>query len=196
MKKIIALFAFVLLVAGNLLSQVKGIVVEEVDNGGAVKGRTIRVYVVLENDSDQVYMVYGEKAHPLSIKSDKPFYQSPLNGPTSRTLNRKLSKEKPELGFDSWLTIGSEDNYDNNTEALINTDAFEKTGDDLTTSDGAWYCLPNSKQSYAGADKQVLIMQLTSEGNMEGNFCLMGRNKKGENFHYYNGAFTFKQSSK
>lgn len=180
----------------SAFAQVKGIEVEEVDNGGEIKGRTIRVYVVLENDSDQVYMVYGDKAHPLKIKSTKPFYQSELAGPNSRDSNRKMSNENAAIRYDSWLTIGASDNYDNGTELLLETTNFEKEGGEISTTDGAWYCLPKSKQCYPDDKNRVLLMQLTSEGGMEGTFSLMGTNHEGEIFHHYNANFSFKMSGK
>lgn len=179
-----------------IFAQYKGIQVEQVDNGGLVKGKTIRVYIVLENDSDQVHMVYGNKTRPMEIRTTKQFHQSSLGGATSRYINRKMAREKPDVRFDSWLTIGAEDNYDNNTEVLLNTDTFEKQGGNIITEDGAWYCLPGSKLGYAGDDKRVLIMQLTSEGDMSGKFSVMGRDKDGKVFQQYDVTFDFKQSKK
>lgn len=195
MKQIISCAA-ALLLALNLPAQFKGVEVEQVDNGGLVSGKTIRVYIVLANDSDQVHMVYGEGTHPMTIRSTKPFYQSELGGATSRMINRKLAKEKAEVRYDSWLTIGAEDNYDNNTETLLDTEIFEKEGGSISTSDGAWYCLPGSKKGYGGSEKRVLIMQLTSEGDMSGTFSVMGRDKDGQVFQEYNASFSFKQPRK
>lgn len=194
MRIILCLFAFLL--ANALQAQYKGIEIEQVDNGGLVKGKTIRVYIVLENDSDQVHMVYGDKTRPMEIRTTKQFHQSTLGGATSRFVNRKMAKEKADVRYDSWLTIGAEDNYDNNTEILLNTDTFEKQGGNIITEDGAWYCLPGSKLGYAGVDKRVLIMQLTSEGDMSGKFSVMGRDKEGQVFQQYDVSFEFKQSKK
>lgn len=190
------LCVLVLLFTQSLQAQYKGIEVEQVDNGGLVKGKTIRVYIVLENDSDQVHMIYGDKTRPMEIRTTKQFHQSTLGGATSRYVNRKMAKEKPDVRYDSWLTIGAEDNYDNNTEILLNTDTFEKQGGNIITEDGAWYCLPGSKLGYAGDDKRVLIMQLTSEGDMSGKFSVMGRDKEGQVFQQYDVSFEFKQSKK
>lgn len=173
-------------------SQVQKVEVEAIDNGGSVPGKTIRVYLVLANDSDQVYTVYGEGIHLMEIKSTKPFYQSPLGGATSRFVNKKLAKDKPEVRFDSWLTIGAEDNYNNNTDLLLSTDAFEKEGASISTKDGAWYALPGNKQCYPDSKKRVLIMQLTSEGVMFGKFSVMGKDATGQIFHSYDLEFSYK----
>ncbi|MFZ4785090.1 MAG: hypothetical protein ACOYLH_06390 [Flavobacteriales bacterium] len=182
----------VLLLSLSTAAQYKGIEIEEVDNGGAVKGKTIRVYVILENDSDAVFSIYGEGSHLLEIKSTKPFFQAAQGSDLAKNISRKLAKENTQVRFDSWFTIGAEDNYDNNTEAFnFPTKDFEATGAAVKTNDGAWFCLPGSKASYARTNKKVLIMQLTSEGTMSGTFSLMGRTAKGENFFQHDITFTY-----
>jgi hypothetical protein len=176
-------------------AQFQRVEIEQVDNGGAVAGRTYRIYIVLANDSDQVHMIYGEPAHPMEIKSTRPFFQSPLGGTTSKQIGRKLAKEKAEVRYDSYVTIGAEDNYDNNTETLLNTSEFEKGGP-IATSDGAWYCLPGSKLGYAGTDKRVLVAQLTTEGDISGYFNVMGRDKTGAVFQKHNVTFDTKSKKK
>jgi hypothetical protein len=166
--------------------QFEGIEVEQVDNAAAVPGRTYRFYVRLANDSDQVHMVYGDAKHALEIKSTKPFYQSPEGGPFSMQINRKRAADEPTVRFDSWLTIGAMDNYDNETtNFLLKTDEFENAGGAISTSDGAWFCIPGKPQTYAGSDRRVLIAQLTTEGVITGKVSIMGRTAKGEVFHAY-----------
>ncbi|MFM1999300.1 MAG: hypothetical protein RL204_1247 [Bacteroidota bacterium] len=185
-----------LLFAFNAFSQYKGIEIEEVDNGGLVKGRTYRVYITLANDSDQVFMAYGDSLHPMLIQSTKPFVQSLMGGLTSKNISRKLTNEKPEVKFDSYITIGAEDNYNNNTEVLKIGEEFESTGSNLQTKDGAWFCLPGSPLAYAGSDKKVLLMQLTTEGEVEGTFSIMGRTADGKNFLQNNLKFSIPVSKK
>lgn len=185
-----------MLFAFNAFSQYKGIEIEEVDNGGFVKGRTYRVYITLANDSDQVFMAYGDSLHPMLIQSTKPFVQSSMGGLTSKNISRKLTNEKPEVKFDSYITIGAEDNYNNNTEVLKIGEEFESTGSNLQTKDGAWFCLPGSPLAYAGSDKKVLLMQLTTEGEVEGTFSIMGRTSDGKNFLENNLKFSIPVSKK
>ncbi|MFN8699441.1 MAG: hypothetical protein ACK500_14390 [Flavobacteriales bacterium] len=167
-------------------AQFEGIEVEQVDNATAVPGRTYRFYVKLANDSDQVHMVYGDAKHALEIKSTKPFYQSPEGGPFSTQINRKRAADVPVVRFDSWLTIGAMDNYDNETtNFLLKTDDFETAGGSIHTTDGAWFCIPGKSQTYAGSDRRVLIAQLTTEGVISGKVSIMGRTAKGEVFHAY-----------
>ncbi len=186
------LSTYLILVSIISWGQVQRVEVEAIDNGAAVPGKTIRVYLVLANDSDQVYTVYGEGIHLMEIKSTKPFYQSLLGGATSRFVNKKLAKENSEVRYDSWLTIGAEDNYNNNTDILLDLNSFEKEGASISTKDGAWYALPGNKQCYPDSKKRVLIMQLTSEGTMSGKFSVMGKDVKGQIFHNYDLEFTYK----
>ncbi|MFY7706897.1 MAG: hypothetical protein ACOVQ5_02380 [Flavobacteriales bacterium] len=194
MKKYLPLFVLLFAVS-SVCAQFQRVEVEQVDNGGAVAGRTYRIYIVLANDSDQVHMIYGEPAHPMEIKSTKPFFQSPLGGTTSKQIGRKLAKERPEVRYDSFITIGAEDNYDNNTETLLNTEQFDKGGA-ISTTDGAWYCLPGSKLGYAGADKRVLVAQFTTEGDISGTFNVMGRDKAGAVFQQHTVTFDTKTKKK
>lgn len=185
-----------LMFAFNAFSQYKGIEIEEVDNGGLAKGRTYRVYITLANDSDQVFMAFGDSLHPMMIESTKPFFQSQLGGLTSKNISRKLTTEKPEVKFDSFITIGAEDNYNNNTEVLKVGEEFESKGGKLQCKDGAWFCLPGSPLAYAGSDKKVLLMQLTTEGEVEGTFSIMGRTADGKNFLQNNLKFSIPTSKK
>lgn len=171
-------------------AQYKGVIVEEIDNGGEVVGKTYRIYIELMNDSDAVHMVYGENAHPLEIKSSLPFFQSEFGGPLSSNINRKLAKEKPEARFDSFLTIGALDNYDNGINSLLDLKDFDEKGGPVRTSDGAWYCLPGKSQTFAGKNRRVLIMQLTSPGKVTGKFSVMGRTAAGEVFHQHDVTFS------
>lgn len=160
--------------------------VEEVDNGNFAKGKTYRIYVVLQNDSDQVNMVFGNEQHPMELKSSKPFFQSEYGAALSVGINRKMAREKAEVRYDSWLTIGAEDNYDNaTTNFLLNLDDFEKTGAAVKSSDGAWFVTPGNKQALALKGKRVLVAQLTTQGELSGSFSIMGRDKSGNVFYEY-----------
>ncbi len=189
MKKL--LFILAAFVSSTMsFAQVKGVVVEEVDNAGAVAGRTYRIYIELTNDSDAVHMVYGDANHPLEIKSTKPFYQSTQGGPLSSNINRKMAKENAQVRYDSFLTIGYLDNYENAINQLLDLTEFEKSGGAVRTNDGAWYCLPGKPQTYAGSGKRVLIMQITTEGKVSGKFSIMGKTASKEVFHSYDHSFS------
>ncbi|MDZ4751031.1 MAG: hypothetical protein SGI87_05400 [Flavobacteriales bacterium] len=181
------------LLASTLTSfaQYKGVIVEKVDNGGVVAGNTYRIYIELANEKDQVHVVYGDAEHPMSIESSKSFYQSSYGGAMSISVNRKASQEDPKLKCDSWVTIGSEDNYDNYVNNfLMDFTNFEDTGGPIKSSDGAWFCTPDHRQVFCGPTKKILIMQLTSEGKITAKFNIQGRTAAGDNFQQQDITFT------
>lgn len=181
-----------LLMACVTQGQFSKIVVEEIDNEGKVPGRTYRIYAELMNEGDQLYIVFGDSLHPLKIESTKPFYQAASGAAYSKLLQRNLVQKNDSLKYDSWLTIGSVDNYDNNT-GNINFDptAFEKEGKGLECDDdGGWFCYPTDKQAYCGPSKRILLMQLTTKGTIEGSICLMGKTAKGEVYKVHDVKFT------
>jgi len=172
-------------------AQCKGLVAEQVENEGAVPGKTWRVYAEMTNIEDQVFVVFGDSIHTIKITSTKPFYQSASGGATSKDCSRKVVKEDPQLHFDSWITIGAEDNYNNNLSTLnLDLTAFEKSGASIDSGkEGAWFCLPTEKQAYCGESKRILLMQLTTPGSIHGSLCLMGKTKDGESYTKYDLKF-------
>ncbi|MBL0315992.1 MAG: hypothetical protein IPP69_09500 [Flavobacteriales bacterium] len=191
MKKLF--FAALLFAAPIFMhSQVKQIVVEEVDNGGNVKGRTYRVYAEMTNIKDQVYVLFGDSVNKLEVKSTKPFYQCSYGGSLSKESNRKQATENPQLRYDSWITIGAVDNYDNNVQVLnLDLTNFETKGGAISIpKDGAWFCVPTDKQAYCGENKRVLLMQLTTEGNITGLLNIMGKTAEGTPYTKYGLKFS------
>jgi hypothetical protein len=191
MKKNI-LLAFIACLPVFGFSQVKQLVVEEIDNGGNVKGRTYRIYAEMTNVKDQIYVVYGDSINPLKISSTKPFYQHKYGGAFSRDSNRKQVSEDKQLKYDSWLTIGAEDNYNNNVQFLnLDFNNFEVKGSAIEIpKDGAWFCIPTDKQAWCGEDKRILLMQLTSDGQIIGTINIMGKTYDGNIYQKQNMAFS------
>ena len=180
MNRIIILFTtfFISLLVEPLSAQFVRLDVEEVDNKGVVPGKTFRVYAVFENEGDNLDSVYGEDQALLSITSTKPFYQHPKGGALSTDILRNDISVNPELAYDSWVTIGVEDNYVNHLLSFIlEFDEFETKGGKLETLNGAWFVTPDKRQSMAGPSKRILLMQLTTEGRIDGLINLHGRTK-------------------
>lgn len=176
MKYVITLIAALITLGG--MAQVKGIYVEEVNNKGLVPGRTFKIYVEMESRKERLMMV-GAIPPPseLYIRSTKPFFQSAYGGPLSANSNRMTLNEKPELRYDSWVTIGYLDNYQNQTAQAALNEAFEnfESGGEIYSTDGAWYATPDNRQTKTDANNRVLIAQLTSEGVITGKIDVMGR---------------------
>lgn len=156
---------------------------EEVENNNTLNAKTYRIYIQLTNKNDQIFMIYGDKENPMEISSTKPFYQSPYGGGVARDVNRKMASDNDSLRYDSWITIGAADNYDNNLSQLnLDLKEFEEKGGAIKTTDGAWFCVPTDQQVFCKEDKRMLIMQLTTAGEINARFNIMGRTAAGENF--------------
>jgi hypothetical protein len=140
---------------------------------------------------DQLFVVFGDSVHKIEIKSSKPFYQSKAGGATSKDSNRKIAGEDPQLKYDSWITIGAQDNYDNNINTLnLDLSVFESRGGAIDSGkEGAWFCIPTDKQAYCGEDKRILLMQLTTAGTISGKLSLMGKSKDGVSYTKYDMTF-------
>jgi len=169
----------ILLVAsfGSAHGQFKSLVVEEVDNRGAVPGRTYRVYAQMEAEGDVIDAVFGDGEDYLEVSSTAPFYQHEMGGNSANELQRSDVMSLAGLKYDSWVTIGYEDNYMNALTAfLMDFSEFEQGGR-LYTDNGAWFVTPDMRQAAAGPDGKLLIMQLTTKGEVSGRINLHGRTR-------------------
>jgi hypothetical protein len=151
--------------------------IERVEHQNRVIGTTWRVYAVMQQEGDILDAVYGDKNHPLQISSTAPFYQHGKGGALASQVMRMDLEKDPTLRFDSWFTIGAEDNYMNSvTPFIVVFDEFEK-GNTFFTQDGAWFVTPDKRQAMAPASKEILLMQLTSTGKIDGVINLHGRTR-------------------
>lgn len=181
MKRLLSLSWSLALLPGALLAQFSHIEVEEVDNGSLVPGRTYRVYAVMEQEGDVIDAIFGEKDALLQISSTKKFWQHPKGGALSSDVQRYDTREDETLLYDSWVTIGAEDNYKNAVSEFPPNEnilgLFDAEGGSIETSNGAWFVTPDKQQAFAPADKRILLMQLTTEGKVEGLINIHGRTK-------------------
>ena len=158
-------------------AQVVRLEVDYIDNKGMVPGDTYRVYAVMENEGDILDAVFGEKSAPMRIESTAPFFQHPKGGPLSSDIQRYDTTTDESLLYDSWVTIGSEDNYMNAVSGFIMDFTSFDQGGELATNDGAWFVTPDKRQAMAPPSKRILLMQLTTEGEVNGLINLHGRTK-------------------
>ena len=153
-------------------------VVAEHTEGDLEGHKTYRVYGVFESSGDIVDAIYGEKSAPLEVKSTTSFYQHERGGALSTEIQRSDITVAPELAYDSWVTIGLEDNYLNVLSGFImEFGDFEENGGPIATNNGAWFVTPDKRQALAGPSKRVLFMQLTTDGKVEGVINIHGRTK-------------------
>ena len=171
----LALAAFCM--ASTAVAQFSHLEVDYIDNKGVVPGDTYRVYAVMENEGDIIDAVYGDKDNSLRITSTKPFFQHPKGTATSANIQRSEVVADPSLLYDSWVAIGADDNYMNFVSGFIMDFESFNAGGELATKDGAWFVTPDKRQAAAPPDKRILILQLTTEGNVEGVLNIHGRTR-------------------
>ena len=177
-------FLTLALLLGSVLAsqaQFKSLVVEEVDNKGEVPGRTYRVYAQMEGEGDVIDAVFGDGADYLEVSSTAPFYQHELGANSANDLQRATVQSEPGLKYDSWVTIGLEDQGGN---ALSEIGLIHDDASGTSTSDGSFYVTPDDAQG-AEVDGRVLIAQFTTFGYdsaLVGTISLQGKNADGSNW--------------
>jgi hypothetical protein len=184
MKTILRNFGMLALVCSSCIlnAQVSELVVVQIENEGKVPGKTYHLFAKMSNENDQLLVVYGDSINPLSIESNKPFYQHPMGGGLAKNSSRLNLKSQPALPYDSWITIGGVDNYDCMINVLnLDLASFESAGGFIQIpKDGAWFTLPTDAASKAGSDKMVLLGQFTTAGNLVGQMNIMSKKADGE----------------
>lgn len=174
-------FITTLLVTGALSAGANNpqLVVQAIDNGGAVNGQTFRVFVELPSAAHSVHAVYGDSQQPMSIQTTGAFYQHPLGNFATTDINPNLLTIEPSLAFDSWVTMGATDASSNNLWNVgIDFDGFE-AGGSIAANNGAWFLVPTDQRTLPEQGNLVLIMQLTTTGVASGTMNLQGWDTEG-----------------
>ena len=107
-----------------------GLVFETFELNSAGDGvHTFRVYAQFSNPNDQLVSIYGTADNPLSITTTTTFFQSAVGGPTAEGLNPLLLESFPDLEWDSYVTIGAEDNSGEGVQSAgLDYNTFEAGG--------------------------------------------------------------------
>ncbi|MEE2918735.1 MAG: T9SS type A sorting domain-containing protein [Bacteroidota bacterium] len=145
---------------------------------------TYRVYVVCEAPTDFLYSVAGSNTEPFVIESTTgTWFNSPYNATWNASgMNPLVFGAFPLLEFDSFLTLGADNSYQTPIPASIwsigsdPTPEFEPDGgSNYTTGSGLlqYFMTPSSDQvgihpGFAGDDNRVLVMQITTDGDISG----------------------------
>lgn len=155
---------------------------------------TYRVYAELTDPGAQIVAVYGLQDTTLSITSTGDFYQDPLGGATSTTINPILYSSFPSLQYDSWVTIGSEDNAGSVDYIGVDFIPFEAGGDIIVDDavGGTWYILPDLEPlAFPDADGRVLLGQFTTDGIVDMVLNIQYRSSGGANIQVPGATLTF-----
>jgi hypothetical protein len=169
------------LLVGALSAAANGpqLVVQTVDNGGAVDGQTFRVFVELPSSAHSVHAIYGDSQQPMSIQTTGSFFQHPFGNFSTTDINPNMVNIEPTLAFDSWVTVGAIDATANNLWNVgIDFDGFEN-GSSISASNGAWFLVPTDLRTLPEQGNLVLIMQLTTTGIASGTLNLQGWDQEG-----------------
>ena len=154
--------------------------VETYAEGGVFGTTTYRVYVTTPNETDFVSAIAGDEVNPSYLRTSTSFYQNPLGGLTADMINPLFFGAFPELEYDSWLTIGIESApvVGDGTAAVTLAQAAGDTwgadfeaGQNLEMNSffgGSWFTTNLVSNGVAGADKKVLVAQLTTDGTLTG----------------------------
>lgn len=162
----------------------------QVHTDGDLAGMTTyRYYVKCANPADFVSSVSGDSNNPTMISTTTSFFQDALGGSTPNSIAPPLFGTYPNLQYDSWVTIGLSSAPDAGVgEAVVSTiqagsnpwitnfdGGFGAPGGNISIDDpigGSWFALNGDANGIAANsdDNQVLIAQLTTDGDVEGNF--------------------------
>jgi hypothetical protein len=155
--------------------------VETHAEGGVFGLTTYRVYVTTPNETDFVSAIAGDELNPSYLRTSTSFYQNTaFGGLTADLINPLFFTLAPELAYDSWLTIGIDsapmpgDGTAGVTLAQAAGDTWAtdfESGQNLEMNSffgGSWFTTNLVSNGVAGADKKVLVAQLTTDGTLTG----------------------------
>ena len=164
-----------------------GLSVETFATDGVSGMTTYRVYLTTPNANDFLSAAIGDQDTPLYLNTTTSFYQDGLGGTTPASIY-PIFYTTPGFEssqYDSWVTIGIEQQPDfsaNETEVSIlvdpNVASWEVgfgAGGNIDISSpigGGWYILPSSSNGISGDDQKVLLAQMTTDGEVSGQFYL------------------------
>jgi hypothetical protein len=195
MKKILLTVFTALFAYAAATAQLAGIVVESANDGSigscAVGSQpagttTYRIYAELQDPTDffigvsaNVGAVDGVpfSCHPLDISTTTSFFNSPAGSTIGDNINAVVfCAFVPDLGHDTWVTIGNEDNTGTGTNSNWTDPAdplagpCNLTGENLTAEDGAYFALPGAANGFGvGPNNRVLLGQFTTDGDFSFN---------------------------
>lgn len=140
--------------------------------------KTYRLYAVLANPDDFLTEVTGTADYPLEITTTTSFFHEPFGATLGSNINPNFYQFSDALIYDSWVTIGMEENTDPGVPVNNVGDAWFNSfvaGGNIIIDDifgGSWFILPNPGNQPANglpdANGRVLIGQFTTDGDIVG----------------------------
>lgn len=155
-------------------AQSPSLIVEEVDNLEMVPGNTYRIYMQLPEEGQSVHALFADDDDQLFIEATAPFYQHEMGNFSPANANEWMLENHPSLEFDSWITLGTKDQTAGYLwHAGIDFEPF-LAGESLEIENGAWFFLPDAEQTLPNDQGLVLLMQLTTTGEISGTLNAQG----------------------
>ena len=140
-------------------------------------GNVYRVYATFDSPTDELVAIYALETAPIDVTCSTSFYQSAVGSPLATGINPAFFSFFPELEFDSWFTIGSENSNGTSDIQQVGMDEYFasfESGNGFTIDTfvgGSIFLIPNvSSDAEAGDDLRVLIGQFTTDGEVS--LCL------------------------
>ena len=174
---------------------------------------TYRFYVNMLNPTDFLSSMYGNNADPLQINTSTGFYNNAFaTGSTADGVNGNFLALVPQMGADSWVTIGISQNPTGSQTAVSTVESNQQpwlgsfnatsplSGQNVLINDntgGAWYVLNGTPNGIPNPTTlRVLCLQITTAGTISGTlnaqvFPLgVGANQQQMTYHF-NGVGTY-----
>ncbi len=139
---------------------------------------TYRVYVTTASPTDFVSSISGDVQVATSLTTTTEFFQSEFGAISPDAINTLFYSVVPSLEYDSWLTIGIDEAPQGQESAITFVEAPDdnwmsefEAGENLVIDSffgGSWFTLSNASNGVAGDDQRVLVAQLTTSGQVEG----------------------------
>lgn len=131
---------------------------------------TWQVFAMFSNPGVDLLSVYGTAASPIDLNTSTTWYQNGNGSSTAGGINPLLFSGFPLLQYDSWITIGSQNNSEGNVTTVgLDLSTFEEGGDLVSddTAGGSWLAIPGEVTGTSPDENgRVLIAQLTTEGTV------------------------------
>ncbi len=184
-KKLPILLALFTCWASVSMAQLSGLeVVEYADHTNSpipelVGKKTYRLYAVMTNPDDFVSAVYGEAGIPMAVRTSTTFYQNAFGSQNGSTINAGFFPFVPALEFDSWVTIGREDQGQPGNSVALLQSSSDPWIDEFTAGQsfgmdgifgGSWFTTFSlqSVNGFPDANLRVLLGQFTTDGLFDG----------------------------
>ncbi len=144
--------------------------------------KTYRVYAELEDQLDEVIQISANwNCYSLAISTDNSFWNTVFGGAFGESINAGFIPIVPEVEFDSYVTIGRENNASPGSSIAFAssvpqgywTDATNAWlgvpfGNDMLVNDASWFSLPgNENNRGVGPNNRVLLFQVTTASQLQ-----------------------------